>query len=111
VEWIQGKALGLLVSAIPVGTIAFLAYQGLKRYTQIVANLPAWAHRLAVTGTAGLVLAVTALAGVPIICEPGTTCIDALTQDKLAALIKWALASGSAFVIHAGRSSKAARGK
>lgn len=99
-DWIREHIISYLVGAIPVGTIAFLVLQQAKRASTFVDDLTPWLKRAAIALIAVVLTALGAAVNVPIICEVDVNCLDSLSQDKIEALIKVALATVTALIIH-----------
>jgi len=108
-DWIKGQALALLFAAIPVGAIAFLVVQWIKRGTTWVDGLSPTLKRGAVVVIAAAVTALGAMVGVPILCPPDVNCLTALDQETVTLILKAVLGSLAAFMIHAGKSGKKAK--
>lgn len=106
-EFIQIKLVTLFLAAIPVGAIAFLLYQALKRFTVLVDAIKSpWANRLAVAVISFVVTGLAAATGLDITCVEGVNCLQAVTQDHITFVLKSGLGAVSAFLIHAGRKSR-----
>ena len=104
--WIQSHILSLALSAIPVGAIAFLLVQAIKRATTWIDALSPTLKRGVVFGVSAGVTALGALLGVPIVCETGVNCLTSLDQDTVKLLLQAALGAVGAFLLHLGKNSK-----
>lgn len=91
----------LVFAAIPIGTIAFLAMQQLKRWSMSVDAMPPMVKRGAVAMIALILTSIGAATGVPIVCEPDVNCLTSLDQNTVEAVLKWGVGSLFALVIHA----------
>jgi hypothetical protein len=106
-EFIQIKLVTLFLAAIPVGAIAFLLYQAVKRFTVLVDAIKSpWVHRLAIAGISFVLTAVFAALGLDINCVEGVNCLQELSKDKIEMVLQAGLSAVSAFLIHAGRKSR-----
>lgn len=99
-DFIQQKALTLALMAVPIGLIASLVYQGVKKASDTVDALPAWAHRGAVAVVALAVTAISSALGVTVVCDEGVNCLTKLDQDTVKMLLEAALALVPALLAH-----------
>lgn len=99
-DWIREHVIAWVLGAIPIGTIAFLVLQQFKRASTWVDDLSPWLKRGAVALIAVVLTTLGAAVNVPIVCEVDTNCLATLSQDKIEAIIKVALASLTALIIH-----------
>ena len=107
--FITDRLFGLMMSAIPIGTIVFLVYQWVKRATWWVDELSPGLHRIAVAVIGALLTLLASVTHVPIVCQEGVNCLSALDQNTLTLLAKWALGVLTAYVLHAKKDSAPAR--
>jgi hypothetical protein len=99
-SWLQNQILQLLLLAVPIGLIASIAFQFLKRASLKVDSLPPWLKNGAVYIIAMIVTTVTTVLGVPIVCEEGANCLSKIDQNTLKMLIEAALSLGVAKLAH-----------
>lgn len=89
-DWIKAHVVALALGAIPVGFIASLLYQWLKKVvekeTELLANTPALVHRIYFAMTAVILTAIGTYFGVPIQCPEGASCLAAVNSQKYAEL-------------------------
>lgn len=100
-SWLQTQLLNLLLLAVPIGAIAALSFQFLKKASAAVDAFPAWLKNVAVYLIAMIVTTVTTILGVPVVCEEGVNCLSKIDQNTLKMLIEAALALGVAKLSHA----------
>lgn len=105
ISWIQQHVLSLVLSAIPVGAIAFLIVQWIKRGTTWIDGLNPTIKRGVVFVISAALTALGALLGVPIVCEAGQNCLASLDQNTVQLLLKAALGSLTAFLLYLGKNS------
>lgn len=104
--FLQGKAIALVFAAIPVGAIAFIIHQQIKKFSGAVDKLPPFVHRGAVAAIAlGLTTAYAAMGG-SIECIDGQNCLEQLSTDKVKFALEWVLGTLSAFLIHAAKKGR-----
>jgi hypothetical protein len=103
--WIQTKAIALIAAAIPVGIIASVVYQGIKRLiekeTLLLAKTPAAVHRIYFSVVAVVLTAIAGALGITIECPPEVSCLTVLTQDQLATGLQAALTIVVGLATHA----------
>jgi hypothetical protein len=87
ITWLQTKAFGLLLAAVPIGLLASMGYQFLKkvieRETALLDKTPAAVHRIYFGLTAVVITALAGVFGITVECDPGASCLSAVTQDHL----------------------------
>ena len=95
IAWLQTKALHLLAAAVPIGLIASLVYQGVKRLiekeTLLLDRVPPAVHRVYFSLVAVILTAAAGALGITLECPEGVSCLTVLTQDQLAQLLQAAL--------------------
>lgn len=103
--WLQTKALTLLVAAVPLGLIASLVYQGVKklieRETELLAKTPAALHRVYFGIVATVLTAVAGALGITIDCPTGVSCLTALTPETITVGLEASLAIVVGLATHA----------
>lgn len=100
-DWFFAKALGIVLAAIPVGVIASIAFQWLKRQREAVDDLSPAVKNGAIFVVGAIVAAVAAFSGVDVACQPGENCLALLDQPTIEAIIRAGLSFGAAKVTHA----------
>jgi purine-cytosine permease-like protein len=105
--FIETKLVGLLSTIVPVGALAFAAYQVVKRMSAKVDTIAnPWAHRAAVALIAAVLTPLFAAAGDPIACVTGENCLQYVDKDKVELVVRWILGAVSAqllFLVKNGR--------
>lgn len=102
--FIKGKLISLLFAAIPVGAVAFVLYQLVKRFTGLVDAIKnPWIHRAVVTIIAMALTALAGATGLDIVCVPGENCLNEVNQEHLEFLVQSGLAALSAMLMHASK--------
>lgn len=91
----------LIFAAIPVGTIAFLALQQVKKLSYTVDNLPPWAKKGAVALISLVLTSVFSWAKVDAVCTEGVNCLTELDAGTIEVIVQAALGSLVALLIHA----------
>lgn len=85
--WLQTKAFSILLAAIPIGLLASMGYQFLKKLiekeTQLLDKVPPALHRVWFTLTAVVITATAAALGITVECDPGASCLTAITTEHL----------------------------
>jgi hypothetical protein len=86
IPWLQGKALGLIAAAIPLGLLASMGYQFVKKLlekeTHLLDKVPAAMHKVYFGLTAAVLTAIAGALGVTLEC-PETSCLEAVTQEHV----------------------------
>lgn len=94
--WLQTKAIALVAAAIPIGLVASLVYQGVKRLiereTLLLQKVPAAVHRIYFSLVAVILTAAAGALGITLDCPEGVSCLTVLTQDQLAQALQAVLA-------------------
>lgn len=98
--WLQSWAIAIVVSIIPIGILASLAFQWIKRQSNWVDNLSPLLKNGAVFIITALVTTVSTVLGVKVVCEEGINCLTQLDEGTLKLLINAALALGVAKLTH-----------
>lgn len=102
-DWIQTKLFGLLLAAVPVGLIAVVVMQYVKKGSTWVENLSPMLKRGAVVVIAAALTALGTWLKVPIVCSDGVNCLASLDQQTVEALIKAVFGAVLAMLAHAGK--------
>lgn len=106
-NWLQSKALDLLMMAVPIGLLASLAYQALKKViekeTALLDKTPASVHRIYFGLVASVLTAAFAALGVTIDCPADASCLNAVTPEKLELLLEALMATVVGLLAHAGK--------
>lgn len=109
-DWLLTKALGLVLAAIPVGIIASVVFQWVKRQRVEVDKLSPALKNGAVFLIGAIIAAVSAFTGVEIACVPGENCLALLDQPTIEAVIRAGLSFAAAKFTHAVIKQKGRRG-
>jgi hypothetical protein len=103
--WLQTKALTLLAAAVPIGIIASIVYQGVKKLiekeTLLLDKVPAAVHRIYFSMIAVILTAVAGALGITVECPDGVSCLTVLTQDQVATGLQAALSIVVGLGVHA----------
>lgn len=110
IPWLQTKALSILLAAIPLGLLASMAYQFLKklieRETTLLEKTPAWMHRFYFTAVATLITTGAAALGITVDCTQaieGASCLSVIQQDQLKIAMEVILAAVVGLLAHVGK--------
>lgn len=99
-EILVKHAVAILVSAIPIGIIASLAFQWIKKQRIKVDEMSPALKNGAVALIATILAGVAAFTGVDIQCVAGENCLYALDETTVRAIIEATIAFGAAKVTH-----------
>lgn len=99
-EWLQGKALAIIISAIPLGVIVSIAFQWVKKQSDWVDGLSPLLKNGAIFAIAAALTTLGTILGVPIVCEEGINCLTALDENTIRLLLEATIALGAAKFTH-----------
>lgn len=95
-KWI----VSLLMMAVPFGLLASIGFEGLQRLIRGINNMPATLKRVVFPFIATAVVAVGQFAGVNLVCEVGTNCLETLDVGVLETVIRGIAAAAFGFLTH-----------
>jgi len=101
IGWLQSKAMMIALSIIPIGIIASLAFQWIKKAAiPAVDKLPAWLKNGVIFLIGLIIITVSSALGAPVSCEDGINCLAKLDEKTLKILIEALLTLGVAKLTH-----------
>jgi hypothetical protein len=113
IEWLQAKAFGIILAAVPIGLVVSLLYQFIKkaieRETILLERTPKWAHRFYFAAITAAVTAAAGLMGFTVDCSTaleGQSCLSAVNQEQLTLVVEWLLAVITGTLAHAATKKK-----
>lgn len=104
-------AVGIILTAIPVGIITSVAFQWAKKQEKAIDAMPPWMKNGAIALVATIMASVAAFTGVDIQCVEGENCLAQLDDAKVRAIIEAALAILSAKLTHGVIKGRKAKGR